>query len=304
MLNMTISIGLIPNRDTVMLIQDAEGSYTGLGFEQDIFSKIKGLNPSSIAGIIGSFTEANETVELIRGTQPNSGLELRTIAENAYHEVREKHFFNSVLRKYGFNNIREVTSPSNGVQVDPSVKDDILRKLNTPLQFSLMLASNYGGPELVSVDFPGDGKLLNEIKEYGVGGSGYIMAIEKMGVELAKYRWKKELSIDEGIDVLMKAGKASELHTGVGGPFEIVYVSKQKEKSVIVNPDRRKINMVIYLLDQSIEEETINEAIGRMRDPTTSSNDLAEFIKTNTGVGIEFNRYFGLNGKLEEIAKA
>ncbi|MDO8508976.1 MAG: hypothetical protein Q7S27_04805 [Nanoarchaeota archaeon] len=294
---MTISIGLIPNNNTVMLIQDAEGTYQGIGFTQDIFKKIQELDDSSITGVIGSPVLGNEIIQLVKENQYRSGKELSDKVEQSYHNIRAKHFQRGVLAKYGFSDIREVIAPQQGTVINHHVVEEVLKASNNTNGFfslELMLATNYDNPLLYLVGFPGTSLLFNNIKDYAVSGSGQIMAIEKMGVELENYRWKKELSLDEGIDVLMKAGKASEKHTGVGGPFEIVYLQRKKDEMKIIRPDQKKINMVMYLLDLNVNEAIMEETIKKMRDDKNSPQDLADYIKTHTKVGIEFDRYFGL----------
>jgi hypothetical protein len=294
---MTISIGLIPNENTAMLIQDSEGSYIGLGFEQDIFKKIRDIDKSSITGVIGSFTTANETLELVSGRQFKSSFELRDNLEQAYHAVRKRHLERGTFQKYGFSDIREIIAPPREIQIDPAVRDEILNSANDKNHsFSLefMLASNYNQPQLSKLEFPGISHLFNNPKDYTVGGSGSILAIEKMGSVLKNYRWQNTLSNDEGIEILMKAGNASEQHTGVGGPFEIVYVTKIEGKPKIIRPDRKKINMVMYIQNLTTDEETITESIKKMRDHKINSLELSDYIKTKTNVGIEFNKYFNI----------
>lgn len=294
---MTISIGLIPNRETLMLIQDSEVSYSGVGFTQDIYKKIKDINNSSVTGVIGSPVIANEVIELVRENQYRSGKELSDKVEQAYHQVRAKHLQRGILAKYGFSDIREVIAHQQGVHIDPRISEEVIKAANNQNSFfslDLMLATNYNNPLLYIVTFPGSSLLYSNVKDYAVSGSGSIMAVEKMGVELENYRWQKELSIDEGIDILMKAGKASEKHAGVGGPFEIVYLIKEKKDTKIIRPDQKKINMIMYILDLEIKEDIMAEAIKKMRDNGVSTEDLINYIKSNTGVGIEFDRYFGL----------
>lgn len=294
---MTISIGLIPNKETVMLIQDSEVSYTSLGFTQDIYKKIQDIDNSSVTGVIGNPTIANEVIELVREGQYKSSGELSDRVEGSYHEVRTRHLKRGVLSKYGFSDIREVVAHPQGVQIDPRVSEEILRAANNENKFfslDLMLATNYDRPLLHIVTFPGKSLLFSSTKDYAVSGSGSIMAVEKMGVELENYRWQKELSVDEGIDVLLKAGKASEKHVGVGGPFEIVYVTREQKEVKIVRPDQKKINMITYLFPLEIKESIMTKAIKKMRDKNVSPEELADYIKTNTKVGIEFDKYFGL----------
>lgn len=161
----------------------------------------------------------------------------------------------------------------------------------------LMLATNLERPQLYRVEFPGRGHLEDNVKMYSVSGSGAIMAIDKMGEELERYRWQRELSIDEGIDVLLRAGKASEKHFGVGGPFDITYITREEGKNKIVKPDQKKINMVMYLFPLGVKDKVMKDSITRMRDEKISPEELADYIKTNTRVGVEFDKYFGLNGK-------
>jgi hypothetical protein len=68
---MTICIGLIPNDKTVMLLQDSEVTYEGIGFTQDIVDKIKLVNDKAIAGVIGIPHLANEVLEHISGKHYN-----------------------------------------------------------------------------------------------------------------------------------------------------------------------------------------------------------------------------------------
>ena len=295
---MTISVGLIPNGETVMLIQDAEVSYRRVGFTQDIYKKIKDIDSSSVTGVIGYPFIANEIIELTKESQYRSGRELSDKVEQAYHTVRIKHLFRGVLAKYGFTDVKEVIAPHQGVNINPHVVEEVLELTNNQNDFfslDLMLATNYDKPLLYLVSFPGSSVLYNNIKDYTVSGSGTIMAVEKMGVELENYRWQSELSLDEGIDILMKAGKASEKHAGVGGPFEIVYISRQEKEVRVTRPDQKKINMIIYIMDLGIKENIMSEAIKQMRKSEISAEQLADYIKTNTRVGIEFDQYFGLN---------
>lgn len=297
---MTISIGLIPDKDTVMLIQDSEVTYPTLGFTQDIYKKIKEIDNYAVAGVIGIPVLANEITELVKEERGRhkSGRDLSDRLEQAYHSVRVRHLQRGVLAKYGFSDIREVIAPPQNVQLNPNVVEEVLNASNNKNQFfslDLMLATNYDKPLIYRVMFPGVSILHSDVKEYDVSGSGTIMAIEKMGVELENYRWQKELSIDEATDVLMKAGKASEKHVGVGGPFEIVYITKKEKETKIVRPDQKKINMIMYLYPLEIKEGTLSEAIKQMRDPCITPEQLADFIKTNTQVGIEFDKYFAIN---------
>lgn len=295
---MTISIGLIPNEQTVMLIQDAEATYQEVWFTQDILKKIKDINEHSVTGVIGSPIIANEVVDMVQGRPCSSSRELQDTIEQAYHAVRTRHLQRGILSKYGLNDVREVIAPPKDIQIDPAVREEVLNVVNNRDRFfslDLMLAMNYDKPVLYTVQFPGVGMLENNIKGYMVSGSGSIMAIDRMGVELENYRWKKELTIDEGIDVLMKAGKVSEKHIGVGGPFEIVYITRE-QKPKIQRPNQKKINMIMYLYPLQITEETMAEAIQKMRDEKVSAEELAEHIKTHTNVGVEFDKYFKLNG--------
>lgn len=295
---MTISIGLIPNEKTVMLMQDSEISYKSLGFTQDIYKKIKQLDNSSVTGVIGNPLVGNEIIEIVQIRNYETAKSLIDIVEDAYHRIREEKIQRGVLRKYGFNNIREVTQPQTGTQIDPEAKQEILNAINNRngyFALDLMLAINKEKPLLYTISFPGAGTLENNVKGYTVSGSGSIMAIEKMGVELENYRWQKELSIDEGIDILLRAGKASEKHEGVGGPFEIAYITEKEGKTEITNPDQKKINMIMYLYPLKIKEEIMIESIKKMRDGQIKAEELANYIKTNTKVGIEFDEYFGLN---------
>ncbi len=295
---MTICIGLIPNDKTAMLLQDSEISYEGIGFTQDIFNKIKVLSNQAIAGVIGRPHVANEVLAHVGGRTFTLSRELRDFVEEAYHLVREEKLVKGVLRKYGFRNIREVTQPPKEANIDPSVREEVLKACNDQdghFGLSLILASNFGSPELYAVGFPGRGLLENNVKMYAVSGSGSVMAIDKMGEELEKYKWQRELSIEEGIDVLLRAGKASEKHQGVGGPFDITYVTKREDgQTRVVKPDQKKINMVMYLLPLQAEERVMREVINRMRDETVTSEQLAEYVRGNTRVGIEFDNYFRL----------
>lgn len=294
---MTIAIGLIPNEDTVMLLQDSQISYMSLGFTQDIFHKIKAINDNAIAGIIGNPLFANELIEMVSTRTYETPAALRTAVEDAYHAVREKKLIYGVLRKYGFSHPREVFQPATGTTIDPAVKEEVLHAIHDESSYGLtvMLASKIGKPQLYTVSFPGSGYLESNLKMYQVSGSGSIMAIEKMGEELKQYRWQSSLTIDEGIGILMRAGKASEKHTGVGGPFDITYLTKESEGNVkVVKPDQKKINMVMYLFPLGIDQKVVLEAIVRMRDEKVTNTDLATFIKSKVGVGIEFDHYFGL----------
>lgn len=294
---MTISIGLIPNKDTVMLIQDSEVSYERIGFTQDIYKKIREIDNSSAAGIIGYPALANEILELIKEGQYKSGRELSDRVEHAYHAVRAKHLQRGVLAKYGLSDIKDVIAPPQNVHIDPRIADEVIKMANNENHYfslDLMLATNYDKPLLYLVRFPGISLLSNNTKDYAVSGSGSIMALERMGVELENYRWQKDLSIDEGTDVLMKAGKASEKHVGVGGPFEIIYITKQEKETKIIRPDEKKINMIMYLLDLNVKEKIMEETIKQMRNNNVSVEQLADYIKTNTGVGIEFDKYFSI----------
>lgn len=302
---MTISIGLIPNRETVMIIQDAEATYPGVGFTQDIYRKIKEIDGNAVTGVIGMPLIANEIIDLVKETPSKSGRELSDKVEQAYHLVRNRHLQRGVLAKYGFSDIKELVMTPQNMQVNSNVVEEVLKIANNQNNFfslELMLATNYERPLLYITTFPGVSFLHSEIKDYAVSGSGSTMGLEKMGVELKNYRWKNALSIDEGMDILMKAGKASEKHIGVGGPFEIVYITKQNKESQLVRSNQKKINMVMYLLElnegqNEIEEEVMNEAITKMRNEKISAEDLAEFIKSKTPVGIEFDNYFGLKRK-------
>ncbi len=279
-------------------MQDSEISYERVGFTQDIFNKIKIIDDHSIVGVIGISEIANEVLAHITGRQYNQDKEMRDFLEEAYHSVHEEKLYKGLLRKYGFRNIREITQPPKEVIVDPGVREEVLRYIgnqNPSFNLSLMLAANHQQPQLYSIDFPGCGYLENNVKMYSVRGSGSIMAIDKMGEELDKYKWQKELSIDEGIEVLLRAGKASEKHQGVGGPFDITYVtSSENGKSKVVKPDQKKINMVMYLFPLGVDEKIMLEAITRMRDGNVSAGDLATYIKNNIKVGMEFDHYFKL----------
>lgn len=295
---MTICIGLIPNSKTVMLIQDSEVSYQQLGFTQDIFNKIKEIDKNSITGVIGSALIGNEVLEKVRGQEYESSKKLRDAVEKAYHCVRDEKLHKGVLAKYGIQDIREVTQTREGVKVDPAVREDVLKAANDQDQgmgLSMMLASNIDRPQLYAVSFPGVGRLEDNVKMYLVSGSGAILAIDQMGEELERYRWQKEISIDEGIDVLMRAGKRSEKHMGVGGPFEITYITKDdKGGTSIVRPDQMKLNMVMYLFPLKPDHDVMMGCIEQMRDEKVEANDLAEHIRENVRVGVEFDRYFGL----------
>jgi len=281
-----------------MLMQDSELSYEGIGFTQDIFNKIKKIDDTSVVGVIGVPAIANEVLAHITGRQYNQDKEIRDFFEEAYHSVREEKLYKGLLRKYGFRNIREITQLPKETTVDPSVREEVLRFAGNEsriFNLSLMLATNHQQPQLYTIGFPGCGYLENNVKLYSVQGSGSIMAIDKMGEELDKYKWQKELSINEGIEVLLRAGKASEKHQGVGGPFDITYVtSSENGKSKVVKPDQKKINMVMYLFPLGVDEKIMLEAITRMRDENVSAEDLATYIKSNIGVGIEFDHYFKL----------
>jgi len=296
--NMTICIGLIPNEKTVMLIQDSEISYRAVGLTQDIANKIKRISDDAVMGIIGNPFAANEMFALVPSKNYSQWRELKETVEEAYHAVREDKLLKSVLRKYGFRNIREVTQPPKETAIDSTVREEILRTAqdqSNELGINLMLASNIERPQLYNVVFPGVGWLESQVKMYSVNGSGTIMALDKMGEELARYKWQPQLSIDEGIDVLLRAGKASEKHVGVGGPFEIAYVTKGEDgKNRVINPDPKKINMVIYLFPYGVDERIMMEAITRMRDDQVTAAELADYIKSNTQVGIEFDHYFKL----------
>lgn len=291
---MTICIGLIPNDKTVMLIQDAEISYEGIGLTQDIVSKVKVVSDDVIVGVVGIPHYANEVIEHISGRQYKHAKDLRDFVEEAYQAVREEKLAKNVLRKYGFRNIREVTNPSKETNVDPAVRDEILKTVNEyPL--SLVLATTLDRPQLYLINPPGRGYLEDNTKMYVVSGSGSVMAIDKMGEELEQYRWLQELSIDEGVTVLLRAGKASEKHIGVGGPFDITYITRSETgESKVVKPDQKKINMVMYLFPLGVQEKVMMEVIARMRDEKISAEQLAEYIKANTKVGIEFDKYFRL----------
>ena len=295
---MTIAIGLIPNEHTVMLIQDSEISYMSLGFTQDIFNKIKTINDKSIAGIIGNPLFANELIEVVSTRTYESSAELRTALEDAYHGIREQKLIRGVLRKFGFNHPREIFQPAAGTTIEPAVKEEVFRAVHDAQGFGLtvMLASYLATPQLYTVSYPGVGFLQSCPKMYQVSGSGSIMAIDKMGEELERYRWQSSLTIEEGISVLMRAGKASEKHEGVGGPFDIAYLTKKEQGEIkIQRPDQRKINMVMYLFPLNIDQKVLLGAIEQMRDESVKDTDLAQFIKSKIGVGIEFDRYFGFN---------
>tara|TARA_Y100000310_G_scaffold244232_1_gene248924 strand:+ start:406 stop:1302 length:897 start_codon:yes stop_codon:yes gene_type:complete len=298
---MTISIGLIPNDKTVMLLQDSEISYQSLGFTQDLFNKIKQIDDTSLAGIIGDSRTANLIIDYLKNIKPTPSKELRDSLEEAYHKVMEEKLSKGVLKKYGFKDIREVSQPHKETMVDQDVRSQVLNAADGKgIDLDVMLISNIDEPQIYTVGFPGVGRLENNIKMYDVSGSGSILAINKLGEELEKYRWKSELSINEGIDVLMHAGKEAEKHTGVGGPFDIKYITKDdKGKNKIVTLDQKKINMVMYLLPFNIDKDIMNKSIDYMlRDNDKKSpEDISKFIKENTGVGIEFDHYFGLNKK-------
>jgi hypothetical protein len=295
---MTICIGLIPNKNSVMLIQDSEVSYLQLGFTQDIFNKIRDIDSRSITGVIGSSLIGNEVLEKVRGGKYETSKSLRDAVEEAYHYVREEKTVKAVLSKYGFRSMRDVTMAPKEVMVDPMVREELLKAANdhdNGFGLSLMLASNIDRPQLYAVSFPGVGRLEDNVKMYLVSGSGTILAIDQMGEELERYRWQKELSIDEGIDVLMRAGKRSEKHTGVGGPFEITYISKDTAGAArIVRPDQKKINMVMYLFPLGVDKEVMLGCIERMRNEEVKAEELAEHIRSNVRVGVEFDRYFAL----------
>ncbi|MBI5880590.1 hypothetical protein HZB90_00495 [archaeon] len=296
---MTICIGLIPNKKSVMLIQDSEISYRSLGFTQDIFNKIRDIDNTALVGVLGNPLIANEIIELARKGDYETSKGLRDAVEAAYHTVREDKLRKDALLKYGFRDLRDVTQPHKDVQIDPSVREAVLRAANDYdgglMGVELVLASNIEEPQLYRVTFPGVGALQNCAKMYIVSGSGTIMAIDKMGEELEKHRWKPELTDDEGIDILLRAGKAAEKHTGVGGPFEIKYITKAEDgKTRIVTPDQRKINMVMYLFPLGVKQKVMSGCIARLRSPDVTSEQLAEHIRKNVRVGIEFDRYFGL----------
>ena len=298
---MTISIGLIPNDKTVMLLQDSEISYPSLGFTQDLFNKIKPVDNTSLAGIIGDMRIANVVIDYLKNIKPTSSKELREYLEEVYHKVIEDKLNKGVLKTYGFKDIREVSQPHKETMVDQEVRSKVLNSAEgNDTKLEVMLISNIDEPQIYTVGFPGTGRLENNIKMYDVSGSGTILAINKLGEELEKYRWKSELSINEGIDVLMNAGKEAEKHTGVGGPFDIKYITKDdKGENKIVTLDQKKINMVMYLLPFNIDKNIMNKSIDYMlRDNDKKSpEDMFKFIKENTGVGLEFDHYFGLNNK-------
>ena len=281
-----------------MLIQDSEISYEGIGFTQDIFNKIKTVNDDTIVGVIGNSWNANEVLAQVTQRQYSNSKELRDYVEEAYHTVREDKLTKSILLKYGFRNIREVMNPPKEANIDPMVREEVLKAANDQgLNFglSLMLATNLDQPQLYSVIFPGRGFMENNVKMYAVNGSGSVMAIDKMGEELDKYKWERELSIDEGIDVLLRAGKASEKLQGVGGPFDITYVTRGEDgKNKVIKPDQKKINMVMYLFPLGIGENVMMETITKMKDEKVTAEDLADYIRTNTRVGVEFDNYFRL----------
>ncbi len=293
---MTIAIGLIPNDKTVMLIQDSEASYPMLGFTQDIVHKIKPIKDGAVVGIIGHPFYANEIVEAAQKGSYDDDKSLRIALEETYHNVREEKFSKGVLRLFGFQNMREFSQANS--QIDPAVREQIMKAVNTPSNFGveLLLASNIKQPQLYYIQYPGTGHLEDSIKMYQAGGSGTIMAVDKMGEELERYRWQKELSIDEGIDVLMRAGKAAEKHTGVGGPFEIAYISRGDDsKTKVVRPDQKKINMVMYMFPLNADPKVLLDCIERMRDEKVKPEELADHIRKHVRVGIEFDKYFGLN---------
>jgi len=283
-----------------MLLQDSAGTISTLSFEHDIYTKIKKLNDNVLVGMSGSPSLGNEVVELLRELPFETAREARAAAEHAYHSVREEKLNQEFLRPNGFKNIREVTTPAPGAPIDPTVRERIFQVLGPKgreeFSLDLVLALNYGRPQLYSVAFPGVGLLDDGPKECAVRGSGSILAIDKMGEELESYKWQPELSLDEGLEVLMRAGKASEKHQGVAAPFDIRYISKKGKGVKYVRLDPLKLNMVMYVAPLIGKEngKGMGQYVARMKDDKVKPATLAKQLKKDLDVGAEFDRYFEL----------
>jgi len=81
---MTISIGFIPNKQTVMHIQDSEVSYQSIGLTQDIVKKIKGIDSSAVTGIIGNPFSPSILIKVLF---PELGPPIRTIFVILIHRL-------------------------------------------------------------------------------------------------------------------------------------------------------------------------------------------------------------------------
>ncbi|MFC1686232.1 hypothetical protein ACFLZZ_04415 [Nanoarchaeota archaeon] len=291
---MTISIGLIPNKDLVMLMQDSEGTLLNLMLTQDIMNKIKQVNDQAIAGVIGNPYSADEVLEKLAKKNYDSAINLREGLENAFHEVREKKFRDGVLRKYGFSHIREITSPA--TPIDEGVKRIILEKNDKDgLGARLMLCSNYKKPEIYTVGYPGEGHLVTGVKVGDFSGSGTIKSVDIVGSALEEYKWETSLNKKQAVHVLLKAAIGSKKHEGVGGIFDLKYLEKVDDKSKIITLEPRKLNMALYALEHKASDETVSDCIDKVLDDKVKYGEVASYLKEKKSFGSEFDEYFGLD---------
>jgi len=301
---MTVCIGLIPNKQTSMLMQDSEVTYSGVALHQDIASKVHKVSENAVVGIIGDPHPALEMLELLEENPVTNPRDLCTRLEDVYHTVRGRKFDLGILRKHGFSNIREVLSP----QVDSDFRKTILAALDNRDAFvvNLMLAYHFGSPGLYHINYPGIGSLENQVKMYQVDGSGSLSAADIVGNALTRYRWQPELTLSEAVLTMIDAGIASEKHTGVQRPFRISYVSREvpehetEPQSVVCGLDTKMLNMIIHAQPYARQENVLQDAVARLLKATKGQAtqeetvELADYLKSKIKLGVEFDEYFGI----------
>lgn len=293
---MTIAIGLIPDNDTVLLMQDSRTSW-GNFVHADTARKMTSISDNILLGHAGSPYLGEEVAQFLKQHTYTDSLKLRAVAQEGYQSVREQSLIQGVVKRYGFSHPREILQPAQGSTINPNVVEGLLRAMNDPAGFPLdvILASIIEGPQLTLVNYPGVSVVQTHPKTYMVAGSGTPLAIERVNDIMANYVWSDQVTIEEGIECLLYAGIACKKSPTVGGPLEIAGLRRVGKNVEPIRPDRRKTNMVVYCIEQKVSGDTLFEIIAKMHNPDVSALEMAEAIKSKVKFGLEFNNYFQLD---------
>tara|TARA_Y100000310_G_C20481692_1_gene714991 strand:- start:5 stop:907 length:903 start_codon:yes stop_codon:yes gene_type:complete len=297
---MTICTGFIPNKDTVILLQDSIGIVPSSGQQRSLETKIRDINDRSFFGIAGDPYFANEVARELHDKNFDSTKELEKYCSDVYNNLHYGKIIKGFLPYFG-NDLEYFKTLLEGDNVPAELMKEYRARVNDAADErpDIMAVSYIDGPSIYKINVGRD-LLENNVGEWLSTGS----AAKQFDQNMTNYKYDLErkgnpkLGVLEGIEALLRVAEpTSRTSSTIGPPFDIVYVERkilpdanlyddEKFTYYAVRMDKSKLENVRRAIraDPDLPSKTITDWLEMVRDPKIDVKKLKRDINKKLNV--------------------
>jgi len=276
--SLTLCAGLIPNENSVVLLQDSLGIIPRTGQQRSLETKIRDINSHAFFGIAGDPYFANELSDRMYGHDFDNEEDFKKFIKKSYNDLHLEKVMDEFLL-YFFNDEDYFRGLFEANKLPPALDAEYKARINDAAgeRPDIMVISNISKPVIYKV---GVGTIKPEYNVMERLSTGSASAPFETFMGEHKYRLNRtgkfKLSTLEGIETLLRvADPTSRATSTIGPPFDIVYVERTLKQDANLY-EGEKFDFEAVRLDK-IKLEEVRRAI--REEPDVSSKVLCSWLE-------------------------